>query len=370
MRPTFLAYLPAAAAAFLWLAPARGQDAADGAVTVRAISWNLESGDSDSAFIAQQAAAKGRVDLWGFCEIPDLAFAKAIDAAVEGATGATYEIVFSSEPNNADKLAILYDAGRFELVEWFELRSVQIGNAGLRPMLVAHLKGKETKQEFYFGVNHLKAMGGPSNVAKRRQQAKIINDWAETVVLPVVACGDWNMPVPTDVTAAMPPEFGELTDGGVFEFVEFDRRLKTQASVGFDTVLDFFVVANPLAGWNGDARVLSRAGNASAMPPDPFDDDGYESDHRPVEAVFAFTSATNEEAAEELRTASPCWSPNWRPCGGNCRPSRDCRAAASSTRTRLPPAEVHLSPHDAARCPTDVAPTASFRSTAGGSADS
>ena len=303
--PSRIAKLFSVAAAgvllLLHAAPAPAQDAAPGAVTVRAVCWNLESGDSDAGVIAGQAAAKGPVDLWGFSEIPDRGFADVIDAAVEGSTGGNYDVVFSTQPNNTDKLAILYDAGRFELVESFELRGVQIGNPGLRPMLVARLRGRATGQEFYFGVNHLKAKGGAANEDKRARQAKVINDWAETVTLPVVACGDWNMPVPVDRTAAMPPEFGELTDDAVFQLVPFGQRVKTQANPNFNTVLDFFAVANPIAGWGGDARVLRRAGNEGATLSDPFLDDDRETDHRPVEAVFVFTPATNEEAAEELR---------------------------------------------------------------------
>ena len=269
------------------------------AIVVRAISWNLESGDSDADFLANQFREKGRVDLWGLCEVKSRVFAERLEQAVEAETGSDYELVMSTDAHE-DKLAILYDKGRFEEQDRLELEAVRLDSSGLRPMLVVHLKGKQTGREFFFGVNHLKAMGGAANIDKRVRQSKIINDWAETQILPVVICGDFNYPFPVDEAGEPPIDFQEILADDVFQWVRPERLLKTQQSPDFNTVLDFFFVANAIAGWEGESRILNREGNGEAVAAQ-FGDDGQQTDHRPVEAVFSFDASSDEEAEQELR---------------------------------------------------------------------
>jgi len=268
-------------------------------VVVKAISWNIESGDSDAEFLADQFREKGRVDLWGLCEVESREFAETLEEAVEAESGSDYELIVSSD-DHEDKLAILYNKDRFEERDRIVLEAVRLDNPGLRPMLVVHLRGRQTGREFFFGVNHLKALGGAANVNKRMQQSKIINDWAETQVLPVVICGDFNYPFPIDEGAEEPPEFLEILADDVFQWVRPNRLVKTQNDPDFNTVLDFFFVANTLPGWDGNSRILNREGNDEATEA-AFGDDGQQTDHRPVEAVFTFDAAADQAAADELR---------------------------------------------------------------------
>src|SRR5687768_7597583 len=66
-------------------------------IVVRAISWNLESGDSDADFLANQFREKGRVDLWGLSEVKSRVFAERLEQAVEAETGSDYELVMSTD---------------------------------------------------------------------------------------------------------------------------------------------------------------------------------------------------------------------------------------------------------------------------------
>jgi beta-lactamase superfamily II metal-dependent hydrolase len=268
-------------------------------ISVRAISWNLESGDSDADFLANQCLQKGRVDIWGFCEVESRDFAETIEERIESQAGTDYEL-FVSDDQHQDKLAILFDKDRFEEVDRLTLESVRLNSSGLRPMILVRLRGRQSGREFFFGVNHLKASGGAANVQKRIQQSKIINDWAETQVLPIVICGDFNYPYPVAAGAQPPIDFQEIIADGVYQWIKPDHLIKTQQNPSFNSILDFYFVAHALPGWEGKSRILDREGNQEATSAQ-FGDDGEQTDHRPVEAVFTFDGAADEEASDELR---------------------------------------------------------------------
>lgn len=65
-------------------------------VELNVISWNLQSGHSEAAYIAKQVAEKGEIDLWGFNELENQAFLDTIRQEVSSATGHNYQGVISS----------------------------------------------------------------------------------------------------------------------------------------------------------------------------------------------------------------------------------------------------------------------------------
>jgi hypothetical protein len=150
------------------------------------VSWNVESGGSQPQTIAQRIRAFQGVDIWGLSEMPDDAAATIFEAAAEDGESANFERIVGTT-GGADKLAIIYDAGRFEKVRHFELPDINPGGR-VRAPLVAHLRNRANGQEFLFMVNHLYR----SNATARHQQVQLLNEWAAGQTLPVLAVGDYN----------------------------------------------------------------------------------------------------------------------------------------------------------------------------------
>ena len=134
-------------------------------------------------------------------------------------------------------------------------------------------------------VNHL-ARG---NAAARLEQARKLNAWARGQTLPVVAVGDYNFDyhVSFGDQGERDDGFDELIRDGAFVWVKPGRLVKTQADDAFMSVLDFVFVANPPPAWTGVSTILEREGDGAAVQVD-FDDDAQKTDHRPLDAVFAF----------------------------------------------------------------------------------
>lgn len=274
-----------AASGATWCGAACGQDA----VTLRVISWNLESGDSSAALLRQQIGEKDGVHLWGLSEV-DADDVGQFEQGAETGEGADFKTILGTTGGN-DRLAIVYDSARFELIgPPQELSAIQL-SSGLRAPLVARFRGNATGQEFLFMVNHLKR-GGAQN-PQRIEQAKRLNQWARQQTAPVIAVGDYNFDYDVDLGDAGVPHrdqgFDELTRDGTFIWVRPLTLLKTQASDDFNGVLDFVFVANAPFGWNGAATILDREGHRAAVQND-FDDTNQQTDHRPVEAVFTLAA--------------------------------------------------------------------------------
>jgi endonuclease/exonuclease/phosphatase family metal-dependent hydrolase len=256
-------------------------------VTLRVVSWNLESGEADMNHVARQLGEKRDVHLFGLSEVPSNA-SQTLERGAEGNSGRDYGVVLGTT-GNQDRLMILFDQSRLELLGHEELRMIQDGNNGLRASLVGRFRGKTTGQEFLFMVNHLKR-GGANNDTRIRQ-AQLLNQWATQQTLPVIACGDYNFDFDVDRGDEGPAHrdrgFDEMTRNGEFVWVRPPLLVKTNADDGFNTVLDFVFVANPPMNWFAESRILERGGDEAAVEND-FDDSATESDHRPVDGLFTF----------------------------------------------------------------------------------
>lgn len=303
-RKAFVTLFICVAAVF---AVAGGQVAATEPLTIRICGWNVQSDftpkqhESDPDLIAQQIAAKDDVDLWGLCEVLGQTALDKFEKGAEEGEGSDFESLLSGT-GGRDRLAIIYDTARFELLGVEELGMIQL-SPGLRAPLVAHFRGRTTGTEFLFMVNHLKRGGAQNPV--RIEQARRLHEWARDQRLPVIAVGDWNMDYDVELGDLGVPHrdraYDELTRDGVWKWLRPEPLLKTNADPDFNTVLDFVFVANAPFGWFAESHILEREEDRHATE-NEFSDDDRESDHRPVDAILSLRSRALASATSSVPT--------------------------------------------------------------------
>lgn len=247
------------------------------------VSWNVESGDANPTVLAQRIRAFQGVDLWGLSEVEGNTWMNAFEPAAEDGESADFRRILGTT-GGSDRLAILFNASRFDLVGQNELANINI-NGSFRAPLVAHLRNRATGGEFLFMVNHL-ARG---NAAARHQQGTLLNTWARQQTLPVVAVGDYNFDwdVPNG-DANHDTGFDNMTRDDVFAWTRPPAPLaRTQCSEGTGSsggsVLDFVFTAGAAQSWTGSSTIERETGDC----PDP---GTQRSDHRPVRAEFRMTA--------------------------------------------------------------------------------
>ena len=249
----------------------------------RVISWNLESGDNRTATIVDQIGAFSGYDIWGLSEVHATNADRYAQAAAVGETG-QFEAVLGTT-GRADRLMIIYNNSRFELVSSEELDEINIGGDA-RATLVARLRERATSTEFLFMVNHLHR----SRAERRQEQAKILREFAADQTIPVIAVGNYNfdfdIPSGTGNTA-----FDLMLQGNTFNWVRPATLIKTHASDKYNRLLDFVFTSGDATGWNPVSTIIVR--------PNDFPDTRDTSDHRPVEAVFQ-TYGVREQIFERI----------------------------------------------------------------------
>src|SRR5690606_12896167 len=104
--------------------------------------------------------------------------------AAEAGKGVNYDSLLGTT-GGADRLLLVWDAQRFELVDSGEM--LTIGETGRAP-LWAQLRERASGMEFIIMVNHLHR----SNDGIRHRQATSLNEWAVTQDLPLINMGDFN----------------------------------------------------------------------------------------------------------------------------------------------------------------------------------
>lgn len=247
--------------------PARG-----GEHDLTVAGWNVESGDADARVIAARLGEFQGVDLWGLSEVNDAADARLFEAGVEQGEAADFTRILGSS-GGGDRLLLLYDEDRFDLVRQGELDAINV-RGNVRAPLYAHLRDTATGAEFIFMVNHLYR----SDDAARRRQAAALNDWAETQSLPIIAVGDYNFDWSVEGGERdHDPGYDAFTAGGVWKWVRPARLVSTQDS-RYDDVLDFVFTANGAQEWRAHSEIV--------VAPGDFPDDATTSDHRPVLATL------------------------------------------------------------------------------------
>jgi len=255
--------------------------------TLRMIAWNVEGDDADLETVGRVVAERQGIDLWGFSEVPSQAwFSRFLIEAAAGETGAKFEGVLG-HTGGGDRLAIVYNSLKYELVEVEELSHINIGG-NVRAPLVAHLRLRENGKEFKFVVNHLYR----GNNQARHQQSTLLNAWAQQQLVPVITAGDFNYDwAVSNGDSNHDRGYDNLTADGVFVWVRPPKLVRTQCS-SFDSVLDFFFVSGEAKQWKNTSEILF-ADDAAYCP-----DNNLRSDHRPLLATFTIAPVTPEIPAE------------------------------------------------------------------------
>ena len=258
-------------------------------LTISILSWNIESGGNDPKVIAEQLSEFPKHDIYCLCEVR----AENLDRyknAVSEDFGS-----FNSKTGGNDRLQIIFNANRFELLQQKELdryRDFELNNGYLRSPIFVRLKDRKSGVELVVMTNHL-ARG---NAALRTQQAIGLREWARDQNFAVINIGDFNMDYDFH-TQKGNEAFGEIIRDNVWKWVKpvelIDTNWADPDGDGKDnypdSMLDFAFVAGPAKDWNPVCRVIVRDGD--------FPDDETTSDHRPIELILTL----NQQGQQQTR---------------------------------------------------------------------
>ncbi|MFT7631590.1 MAG: endonuclease/exonuclease/phosphatase family metal-dependent hydrolase, partial [Mariniblastus sp.] len=248
--------------------------------TYRLFSWNVESDGADSKVIAEQLKEMNpdeHYDIFALTEVlpQDL-------KVYQMALGSNYQYAYSKS-GSSDRLEILYNEDKFELVQFMELKEINILGRYRAPLIV-HLRDRETKVEFQVMVNHLAR--GKAEI--RQQQATMLVEWARDQTLPVFALGDYNFDYVFS-TRKGNEGFVNMMRDNIWKWIEPETLIDTnwydnpREPDGIDdypgSMLDFAFVAGPAKNWKATCKIIVRDGD--------FPDDKSTSDHRPYELLIA-----------------------------------------------------------------------------------
>ncbi len=245
-------------------------------LSTKFLFWNVESDGSDPQVIAQQLKEFAGYDLFALTEVLPNAFS--IFSAALGQTFASVE----TKSGNTDRMQILYNQERFELVRSFELDEINF-ELRYRSPLVVHLRDRKSGAEFMVMVNHLAR--GKADV--RTKQAQQLVEWARNQNLPIIALGDYNFDyVFADKNGN--EGFREMLKDNIWQWVQpielidsnwFDNPEQADGQDDYPgSLLDFAFIAGSAKDWQTRCNVIVR--------PNDFPDDATTSDHRPVELLL------------------------------------------------------------------------------------
>lgn len=254
--------------------------AKDDDFNLRLLSWNIESEGAIGDVIAEQLSELNKDDRYDVIGLTEV-LPKDLDL-LRDAVGANYKHVFTKSGRN-DRMEILYNEKKFELVRHFELKDVNIKNRYRAP-LVAHLKRRESDEGFLVMLNHLAR--GKAEI--RQEQAKMLVEWARDETMSVVAIGDYNFDYVFETDKGN-PAFADFLRDNVWTWVKPEKMIDTnwydnpRQPDGVDdypgSMLDFAFLANAAKDWKRVCRVIVREND--------FPDDETTSDHRPFELLIA-----------------------------------------------------------------------------------
>jgi endonuclease/exonuclease/phosphatase family metal-dependent hydrolase len=239
------------------------------------LAWNVESGGSDPEVIAKQLSELNGYDVYCLSEVDDDDFDIFRKAVPKGF------VAVNSNSGGGDRLQILFDGNRFDLLEQNELsqhRNFELNNGNHRSPMYVRLKEKTASVEFIMMTNHLAR--GKADL--RTKQAIGLREWARDQNVGVINIGDFNMDYDFH-TKKGNAAFPEMLRDNVYHWVKpaelIDTNWADQDGDGKDnypdSMLDFAFVAGPAKDWKPVCRVIVRDGD--------FPDNKSTSDHRPIE---------------------------------------------------------------------------------------
>lgn len=255
------------------------------AETFTVVAFNVESGGADPSKVAADMRAIPGVDIWGLSEVQNGKVADEVflEAAKDAGPGKFRYLL--SRSGRADRLAIIYNTDKFDLIEAQELLGMRLRPDGslsfqMRGQLSARLRLKGTDKEFHFAVNHLKCCDNTArDLAWRSAQIDYIRDWVQASPLPKVVVGDFNTPLPPSQDDTAGTEVGKIVEGGVLEWLRPPPTNRPPTHCGGST-LDYVFVAGDAKQWSGTAEVLFPEPDYCTRDASDF------ADHRPLKAVF------------------------------------------------------------------------------------
>lgn len=255
--------------------------------TLTVVSWNVESGDSNPATVAQRIRNMNGCDLWGFSEVDANTMPSAFETAAEDGENADFQRILGTT-GAGDRLMIVYDADRFEKLGQEELHNINVSGT-VRAPLLGRFRDRQSGKEFLFMVNHLYR----GSETGRHDQARLLNQWAIAQTLPVINVGDFNFDWTIDDGDTDHDEgYDLLTQNGVFKWVRPATLIGTQCSEGVNnprSVLDFVFVSGGAKLWPSTSEILT-------VPNDCPDSGNQTTDHRMVKAVFTLSETTTTNA--------------------------------------------------------------------------
>lgn len=241
------------------------------------VAFNVESGGTDRDVIADQLTTISGVEIWVLSEVQRFSWATTFDQALEDSTGKDHGF-WISDSGGGDRLLILYDKTRLQMVDHFEIESINIGG-GVRASLVVTFESKTTGDRFQVMANHLYR----TRPDRRLRQARLLNEWIrDHPELPIINAGDFNFDWDAENgDQDHGPGYDKLTEDDRWKWVRPGTLIRTQCS--FNSVLDFVFTGNGAQSWSAASEILFP--EADYCP-----DTNATSDHRPVLAQFETTT--------------------------------------------------------------------------------
>ncbi|WP_442484287.1 endonuclease/exonuclease/phosphatase family protein [Aeoliella sp. SH292] len=245
------------------------------------LAWNVESGGADPKLNAKQLAAFDQSDIYCLSEVHPSDF-----ATYREARGSSFAS-FDSKSGDEDRLQIIYNTDRFEMLEERELeryRDYVLNDGRHRSPIYVRLKDRKSGIEFVVMTNHL-ARG---NEKFRNQQAIGLREWARDLAqsVGVISIGDFNMDYNFQDQRGN-AALAEMLRDNVWVWAKpnplvdtnWDDRDRDGKDNYPDSMLDFAFVAGPASEWSPECEVIVRDGD--------FPDDNTTSDHRPIELTLS-----------------------------------------------------------------------------------
>lgn len=243
--------------------------AATPAEEITFLTWNLESGDSETATIARQLVSLGGFDVVGLTEVDDDAIS-AYEAALDST--AAYDVVYTDEGGN-DRIVLAYRPSELALLESYEM--IEVSLVSYRPALWARFEHRATGTRFLVVLVHL-ARGSEGEEFSRWAQSRALRVWANwRRGSPIVMLGDFNYDYHVD-TGAHDRGYDVLTEDDL-QWIRPPQLVPTIDN--YPSVLDFIFVNEAADPRSWSSLILVR--------PDDFPDTPLTSDHRPVAGVWA-----------------------------------------------------------------------------------
>jgi|GEM_PF-2922820 len=82
-------------------------------------TWNLESGDAAPHYLSRQTIEHPTIDIWGLTEVQNKSVGKTMASVLNQYSRGHFKLIMGST-DGADKLAILVNMNKFDVVNAFE----------------------------------------------------------------------------------------------------------------------------------------------------------------------------------------------------------------------------------------------------------